>query len=248
MRKFDMAAAWDDSRQLMRSYTALTVTIAAVFLFLPALAFAWFGPTPAAPSDGAGAAELLTTFQQNMLQSIGPRLAVALAGLVGHAAILRLWLSRGGISVGESLSFAATMLPTMVAIELLTGLAAAVGFLLFILPAFYVIGRLALSVPVAIDRGLHNPLAALRASVALTEQNGWAIFFFLLLITLVIGIVSMIAGVVSMTLFGADAGLGKLVTGVVQAGFIAGGGFVSLAASAAIYRQLAGEQASSIFG
>src|SRR3546814_15969882 len=49
MRNFDMAAAWNDSLQLMRAYSALTVTIAAVFFFLPALAFAWFGPPPIAP-------------------------------------------------------------------------------------------------------------------------------------------------------------------------------------------------------
>ena len=53
MAKFDMGAAWEDSVALMKSYTALTGTIAAFFLFLPSLAVAWFGPAPIEPPQGA---------------------------------------------------------------------------------------------------------------------------------------------------------------------------------------------------
>ena len=53
MAKFDMGAAWEDSVALLKSHTTLTGTIAAVFLFLPALAVAWFGPAPIEPPPGA---------------------------------------------------------------------------------------------------------------------------------------------------------------------------------------------------
>ena len=49
MAKFDMGAAWDDAIQLLKAHRPLTGTIAAVFLFLPALAVAWFGPAPIEP-------------------------------------------------------------------------------------------------------------------------------------------------------------------------------------------------------
>ncbi|WP_317151002.1 hypothetical protein [Sphingopyxis indica] len=247
MRKFDMAAAWDDARQLMRSYTALTVAIAAVFLFLPALAFAWLGPAPVAPTEGMGIDQIVRIYEQNMVQSLVPRIGVALAALIGTAAILRLWLARGGVSVGESLAFALALFPTLIAIELLTSLAFALGLLLLIVPGLYLVGRLAVTVPAAIDRGIRNPIDAIRTSWRLTDDNGWSIFFFLLLVTLVIGIISVIAGVVTMSLFGAEAGAGKIVSGLVGAAFIAAGSFVSLAVSAAIYRQLAAEGTAGVF-
>src|SRR3546814_14491921 len=98
-----MAAAWNDSLQLMRAYSALTVTIAAVFFFLPALAFAWFGPPPIPPPQGATVDHLWLTFQQNMVRSGLPRFAVALFTVIGSAALLRLCLSPLDLTCGEAL-------------------------------------------------------------------------------------------------------------------------------------------------
>lgn len=247
MRKFDMGAAWDDAVQLVRSHPALTVTIAAVFLFLPALAYAWFAPPPVEPPDGASAAELLRAFQQNMTGNLGGRLLLGVFSLIGSAAILRLWLARGGTSVGESLTFALTMIPTLLVVELLGGAAVALGLVLLILPGLYAIGRLAPAVALAVDQGVRNPIEALRSSVRLTEDNGWSIFVFLFLVTLVIGVVTVIANVTAMSLFGSESGSGKLVTGTIQALFGAAGSFVSLAVSAAIYRQLAVRGSAQLF-
>src|SRR3546814_19517682 len=94
---------------------------------------------------------------------------------------------------------------------------------------------------------LFRSIDAIRTSWRLTDDNGWSIFFFLLLVTLVIGIISVIAGVVTMSLFGAETGAGKIVSGLVGAAFIAAGSFVSLAVSAAIYRQLAAEGTAGVF-
>src|SRR3546814_9014996 len=134
MRNFDLAAAWNDSLQLMRAYSALTVTIPAVFFFLPALAFAWCGPPPIAPPQGATVDHIWLTFQQNMVRSGLPRFAVALVTLIGSAAILRLWLSRRDMTVGEALRFAIALFPTMVAIELMTNIAVFGRRLLLSLP------------------------------------------------------------------------------------------------------------------
>ena len=98
MAKFDMGAAWEDSVALMKSYTALTGTIAAFFLFLPSLAVAWFGPAPIEPPQGATLEQIVATFEQNVRQFLPYQLAVALFAIVGTLAILRLWLSRNATS------------------------------------------------------------------------------------------------------------------------------------------------------
>src|SRR3546814_8649369 len=87
-----------------------------------------------------------------------------LVTLIGSAAILRLWLSRRDMTVGEALRFAIALFPTMVAIELMTNIAVFGGLLLLLLPGLYLVGRLAVVAPAAADRAIYNPLEAIRAS------------------------------------------------------------------------------------
>lgn len=240
MIKFDMGAAWDDSLLLLKWHTALIGTIAAVFLFLPALAVAWFGPVPIEPPEGADFNQMMTVFQESFRQMIPGQIFIALCTVVGTTAILRLWLSRSGISVGEALTFALMFFPTMLALQILCGFAIGIGFILLLVPGIYLIGRLALVAPSVADRGLYNPFEAIRTSWTLTEGNGWAIFFFLFLVALVIVIASLIVGGVVSVIAGTEAGFGRMLGGFVEAAFGAIGGLVSIAISAAAYRQLAG--------
>src|SRR3546814_8188371 len=83
-------------------------------------------------SDVCSSDLICLTFQQNMVRSGLPRFAVALVTLIGSAAILRLWLSRRDMTVGEALRFALALFPTMVAIELLTNIAVFGGLLLLL--------------------------------------------------------------------------------------------------------------------
>src|SRR5690606_38025781 len=121
MPKFDMGAAWEDSMLLLRSHSALTGAIAAVFLFLPTLAVSWFGPVPIEPAAGASFDQVMATMRANVIQAVPYQLFVAIVSGIGGIGILRLWLSRSGISVGEALVFALTMVPTVIVIQLLCG-------------------------------------------------------------------------------------------------------------------------------
>lgn len=239
MPKFDMSAAWEDCLQLMRAHSALTLAIAAVFLFLPTLAFAWFGPIPAEPPKGADLEQIMTLVRENFRQELPGRVVAALVGLVGSVAILRLWLARGSTSVGEALTLALTLFPTMLAAQLLASIALFGGLVLLILPGLYLAGRLALVSPVIADRGTRNPFEALRTSWDLTRNNGWAIFFFILLVTIVIAIAGVIVGSIVMAVVGNGEGVARIVNGFVEAGFSAIASFASLAIAAAAYRQLA---------
>jgi uncharacterized membrane protein len=247
MVKFDMGAAWDDSVQLLKSHTALIGAIAGVFFFLPALAVAWFGPVPIEPPAGASVEQSMAALQQTFRQMIPGQIIVALTTIVGSAAILRLWLARSGISVGEALTFAVTFFPTLFAVQLLSGLAIGLGVILLIIPGLYLVGRLALAAPSVADRSLYNPIEALKTSWELTRNNGWAIFFFLFLVTIVIFIAAMIVGLVIGLIAGTDGGIGQMIGGVFEAGFSALSSLISVAISAAAYRQLVTRASSDVF-
>lgn len=247
MTKFDMGAAWDDTLLLLKSHTALIVTIAGVFFFLPALAFAWFGPVPVEPPAGADFDQLMTAFRESFRQMIPGQIVVALCTMVGTVAILRLWLARTGVSVGEALTFGFMLFPTMLAVQILSGIAIGIGMILLIVPGLYLVGRLALVAPAIADRAIYNPIEAIRTSWELTRNNGWAIFFFLLLVGLVIFIVALIVGGVLSVVAGSGPGFGRMVGGVVEAAFGAIGSLFSIAVAAAAYRQLALRSASDVF-
>ena len=247
MVKFDMGAAWDDTLQLLRSHTALVGTIAGVFLFLPALAFAWFGPVPIEPPAGADFNQVMATFRESFRQMIPGQVVIALCTLIGTAAILRLWLSRAGISVGEALTFGLMLFPTMIAVQILCGIAIGFGLILLIVPGIYLIGRLALVTPAIADRRIYNPFEAIRTSWELTRDNGWAVFFFLFLVGIVIVIAALIVGGIVAVIFGSEPGIGRMMGGFVEAAFGAIGSLVSIAVSAAAYRQLALRTSSDVF-
>lgn len=247
MVKFDMGAAWDDTLLLLRSHTALIGTIAGVFFFLPALAFAWFGPVPIEPPAGASFEQVVAIFRESFRQMLPGQLVVALSTMIGTVAILRLWLSRSGVSVGEALTFGLMLFPTMVATQILSGIGVGIGIILLIVPGLYLVGRLALVSPAIADRAIYNPFEAIRTSWDLTRNNGWAVFFFLFLVSLVIVIAALIIGGVVSVVAGTEAGAGRMAGGLVEAAFGAIGSLFSIAVSAATYRQLALRGASDVF-
>jgi hypothetical protein len=263
MPKFDMGAAWDDSVVLLKSHSALTLTIAAVFFFLPTLAVSWFGPVPIEPAANATFEQVMATFQESARQAVPYQLLTAVITAIGGVGIMRLWLSRTGISVGDALVFALKMTPTMIAIQLifgfgvgviavalfLPGFAAgggAVGVLLLFIAALlflgvclYLWGRLAVVSPVLVDRGLVNPFGAVGEGWRLTKDNGWRIALFMFLVTLVVLIIAVMLGGLVAAVVGTGDGIGRMLTGLVEGAVAAVGGLVSAAISAAAYRQLA---------
>lgn len=245
MRQFDMASAWDDTILLLRSHTTLTIAIAAVFLFLPSLAFSWFGPLPVEPPTGASFDQVMAAARENLIAAAPGFLVSGLLAAVGSIAILRLWLARGGLSVGNSLIFALTMLPTMIAVQLLTGFMMGVAVLLFVIPFLYLLGRLSVVSPVVADLGMRNPITVIQKSWELTRDNGWMIFLFLFLIGLVILIAALLLGSLGMLFGGLEAA--RLVRGAIEAFTTAAAGWVSAAVSAAIYRQLSTQSRSEVF-
>lgn len=271
MAKFDMGAAWDDSMNLLRSHSALTGTIAAVFLFLPALAVSWFGPVPIEPPTGATMDQILATLRESARQALPYQLLITLISAIGGVGILRLWLSRTGISVGEALVFAIKMVPTVIGVQIIMGVGIALAALVLVLPGVaaagsvvgallifaglvallvlvaYMWARLSVVSPVIADRTTYNPIVALQQSWALTRGNAGRIFLFLFLVLLVIIVAALLLGGIAALVGGAGEGAGRLVGGLVEGAVAAVGGLVTLAITAATYRQLAVGGAESVF-
>ena len=270
MPKFDMTAAWDDSVVLLRSHSALTGTIAAVFLFLPTLAVSWFGPVPIEPAANASMQQVQAAFLESARAAMPYQLLIALIAAIGGVGVLRLWLSRTGTSVGDALGFALRMVPTVIGVQLLLGAAVALAALVLVMPgaAFggpggillaiiglslllglcaYFWGRLALVSAIIADRSESNPLTVIRESHALTRGNGWRVFFFLFLVTLVVLIAAVLVGGAFVALSATSPGVARLLSGLAEAGVAAVGGLVSLAVTAAAYRQLAAPERENVF-
>ena len=270
MVKFDMGAAWDDTQQLLKSHTALIGTIAGVFIFLPTLVLAWFGPQPIEPAANATFQQILGTLQESARQTMPYQLLIAVVSAIGGIGILRLWLSRSSVSVGDALTFAIKMTPTVIGVQLLMGVVVGLVAVLLILPGAaiggpagvlllivgllvftglcaYLWGRVAVVSPLIADRIQFNPASALKESWEMTRANGWQIFLFLFLVTLVLGIVGFIVGSIGAVIGGGGQGVGFMLAGVLAAGFATVSGIVSLAITAAIYRQLALRASSDVF-
>lgn len=237
MVKFDMGAAWDDATTLVKAHLPLTSILTGIFLFLPGMALALLGPTPFAPPADATPDQLMTLMMADMRQQLPWLLAIAVASTLGSVAILRLWLARAGTSVGEALTFAFMMIPTLLAIFVIQSFLFGFAFLLLIIPMIYLIGRFAAVYPLLADRDVKNPVAALQGSWQMTQGNGWRIALFVILFMVVLLVVSAIAGSIT-SLFGAQGSFGHLIGSAINSAVSAGFGLVNTAVLASIYRQL----------
>lgn len=246
MTKFDMGAAWDDATTLVRAHLPLTGVLAGLFFFLPGMAMALLGPVQLAPPDNATPDQLMAMLMADMRQQLPWLLAITMASTLGSIAILRLWLARAGISVGEALAFTVSVIPTMIAIFLVQSFLFGFALLLFIVPAIYLLGRFAAVYPLVADRDVRNPFTALAGSWQLTSGNGWRVAFFVFLFLLVLIVISLIVQSVT-GIFGLRGSFGYLIGSVINSAVAAGFALLNTAVIASVYRQLSVRGSGDIF-
>jgi hypothetical protein len=255
---FSYNAVWEDTVKLLRQHAPLLAAIAGVFMFLPALLFAVLMPPPEPQgNDPARLVELMMVFYR---QAAPWFLVQFLASIVGTLAMLRLVFARG-TSVGEALVQALKLTPFYLLLMLIFCLAVAIGsmlilvpaamigpvavllaMLLLIVPAFYLIGRIAPVPAVMVAENRRNPIDALRRTFALTEGRGWAIIGLIAVIAVVALIAAGMADTLAGLVFILAAGqhLGKMLASVVASALQAGIATLLVMLYAAIYRALAG--------
>ncbi len=186
MRPLSFAALWRDTLTDTRALLPLALPVAAAFVLLPDVAVDLFGPP--LPTTPAG-----MTPNVALIDAVLP----SLIGLVAQLAIIRLALDRRrgqSRSVGEALAAALRAWPFAVVALLLSAVAIVPGLIALLLPGLYLAGRLSPAVPLVVEGA--GPVAAVEASWALTEGNGWRVIGFTLAAAGWFFILSAAAGVV----------------------------------------------------
>jgi len=232
---FSYGAVWADTLAMLRSNARLLAAVAGVFLFLPAVLVAVLFPEPQTPDP----AQFFRVLMEHYSAIWHWLLLQGLIAMIGGAAMLRLVL-KPGTSVGGALTFGVIFLPFYFLASLVSGLIIGVGFLLLIVPGFYLLGRLIPAIPLMVAEDRRNPAEAISRSFEITKGHGWAVFGLLF----IVAIVAMIAAGVAIALVGivlilaAGQELGTLLATILSSALDAGVQTLLLVLYAAIYRGL----------
>lgn len=208
-----IADLWRETFHAGRVGMPLYLPLTAAFVLLPGVAIDLFGPAP--PKSAADLTPNLV-----LVALVLP----TLVGAIAQAAIVRLELDRrAGASrpVGEALGLALRVWPVLVVALLLAAIPTSVGLLLFVVPGLYLAGRMAMTLPLVVDR-VGSPLAAVQASWAMTDGNGWRVIGFTLLWAVWFLALSAVAAIIGGGIATALGALGAGVVGAVAASTIGG--------------------------
>lgn len=191
--KFSYDKAWQDSVAIARAHAPLLLAVTGVFLLLPQFAQGLFIAPPDIRGFDQNALEAWNKyFSENFLLLFLLNLPVAL----GQAAVLSLVLAPEKPTVGQALSVAATMLLSVVVLNLITNLMTFGGAILFIVPGVYLMGRLSVAAAAQMAERISNPITAIQRSMSLTTKNGFQIAGLLILIIVVGYIFAMAIGAI----------------------------------------------------
>jgi hypothetical protein len=154
------------------------------------------------PSSGQVGGFILGTFGALLLMLI----LVGVAQAATVAAVSDLFLGRQ-TTVGEAYARAKGKILTVLAIMIMTALAAGVGFLFLIVPGIYLACRFALSVPASVVEQ-ESPVPSIERSMELSKGHAGQIFLLLLLVTVLTYVVTAILQLPAMV-FSVSAALAK---------------------------------------
>lgn len=192
MSKIDLNIVWEDAKAMGSANRDLLTAIAGMFLLLPGIVAEQFIVMPQALAKGASNEQMLTRLADYATANWPVLLSHSIVTSFGVLALQSLLLRAERLTVGESLRAALFILPGYIVANILQGFGIMAGMMLFFLPGFYLVGRLALLAPVAAAEREGNPIAQLRRSVELTRGNGWRVFGVLAIIFVVMMIISLV--------------------------------------------------------
>lgn len=267
--KLDMGVAWTTATGLIGANKDTISAIAGLFFFLPSLAAALFIPEATTTVPASSGNQDPAVAMQAALDQITALyadnwpvlLAVSIAGFIGSLSLLALLSDRGHPTVGEALRTGISAIPSYIAAQLLSALAAGLvigvplGLLAAIAPppvvafavlalmivAVYVFVKFSLISPVIAIEELRNPLSAIARSWRLTKGNSLRIFaFFVLLFITVVIIGALVQGILTLILSAIGGAVATIGTGLVSAAVNTVMSVIFLVVLAAIHRQLAG--------
>jgi len=198
--KLNYMQCWNGAMALLGAHKEAILAIVGVFIFLPTLLFAEFVIPPVVNGDedmNALVAIYSAYFNSNALSIMASNLAVSFGGLAVYFALAP---SRAS-TVAEDLIAALKVFLIYLIANLLSALVSLPGFILFIIPGLYLTCRFILIPVVIADQGERNPIELLKKSWATTNNNGFSILFFILIIavvgTITIGVLEAVTGIIA---------------------------------------------------
>ena len=215
----DTNRIWEDALHTLRSNREVMLVLAGVFVLVPTLAILFFWPFPDPKPNELFAVFLQrvgTYTDQTWWQWIGV-LALQTLGVQTMLAVIA-DPSRPTVKVALAKSVAAfaSLFAAIIAVSLVASMAlsiivavgsasgsfpmALLATVLGAVAGLYILARFALIAPLVQLRGIRNPFAALRQSLALTRGCGWQLLGFLVLLYIAVYVVAWLAGAVILLL------------------------------------------------
>ena len=235
---FSYSAVWDDAARMLRANAGLLTAIAGVFLFLPALLLAYY---VAEPDPSTGLAEWMESTRAYFRRAGIWLILASSAQVVGVISVYLLLLGNPRVTVGRAVATAVSILPFYFIVSFLRVFAVSIGFVLLILPAFYLLGKLTLASPILVAETPRAPISALRASWQRSKGRSIVIAGLLLLIFLMASLLMLAVqiGIGSLLLILTDReGVGGLLVAILEAATQSAYILVNITLIAAIYRSI----------
>jgi hypothetical protein len=200
---FDLAGVLADARLLWRRERVLLLPVAGVFFFLPMLAVMLMLASSNFPADvpAEKLGEAVSAFYAaHLLPILLCNLAIDFGGVV----VLNLFLQGNGRTLGEVLGISIRRLPVFLGIQIIVGLAFALGASLLLAPGLFAWSRLWLAAAHYAAQPHEGPLEAFRQGWKRSGGWGWAVLLgagaavmvaSLLLLVVVTGILAGLAAI-----------------------------------------------------
>jgi hypothetical protein len=267
--KLDMGKAWTQATALIGANKDTISAIAGLFLFLPSLAATLLLPEASTTVPVSGQSSDPAVAMQQALEGIRALylenwpllLAVTVAGFVGSLSLLALLTDRGNPTVGEALGKGIRAIPSYIAAQILSALAAglviglplgllsalappavvAFAALALVVLAIYLVIKFSLIAPVIAIDEVRNPFTAIGRSWQLTKGNSARILVFMFLLFVVVVIIgALVQGILTLILSAVGGEVARIGTGVVGALVNTVMSVILFVVLAAIHRQLGG--------
>lgn len=230
------SAIWADAAGMLGANRGLLTAIAGVFLFLPAVLEARFFPPP---EGWTTIAQWVALMQEHSARHWPWMLLSMMLNLVGVTAIYLLLLASPRLTVGRAVVHALAILPFYFLMQLVVNLALGAGLMLFIVPFFFLLGKLVLAAPILVAETQRAPFTAIQLAWKRSEGRAWAIAGLWVLVYAAALIVSLAVrvglGIMVLLLLGRD-GLGGLLLALLHGAVVAVVSVVITVLVTAIYR------------
>lgn len=276
--KFDSNSAWTDATTAVRANREVLLALGGVFFLLPTLLSTVFldgVQTRMLEAMSANKPQVLNALvADNMGLLLGFGLGGTVVQMIGYLAVTALISDRGRPTVGESISRGLRAVPTLLAVAIIVLLALTMGILalsLVVVGLFSLVGaasaggvlavvlvmcagtyasvKFSLVVPVIVNEGVANPIAAMARSWKLTRRNSLRLFGFYTLLTLAYFAIALVATFILVGPAMLVLGKGQaavLVMGVVTGAIGAVASVVLAAVLSQTHRQLAGPSSAAM--